>query len=253
MMTSPTTPPPEKPSSLTYGAPRSPSISKIWADIIKEEDIFIEERNEWVAYHRDLYPNKNEFFVERCSWETKFNEDHLQPLYKMRCDVAKGISDFWHTAMIANKMLQHDKEALYLLNDIKSRRTSNLKGFELKFTFDTPNPYFKNNFLTKTYELAGDNESISLKAIGKEIDWCPSKNLSQTVTGKSRESFFNFFDTVTYHNRLSFDEEADELKGKIPMDYVIGTIFRDKIIPHAISWYKFSEEDDSDGSDGSDM
>ena len=52
------------------------------------------------------------------------------------------------------------------MNDIKSRRTSNLKGFELKFTFDTPHPYFKNNFLTKTYELTGDNESISLKAIG---------------------------------------------------------------------------------------
>lgn len=236
---------------------RRDKLEKIHADILKEEDIFIKERNKWLADHGDLSTNKNEFFVKRCLWETRFNEEHLQPLYEKRCDVAKGISWFWHTAMLANQRLrkhitERDKEALYLLNDIKSRRTSNMKGFELKFTFGTPNRYFKNDFLIKTYELTGDNESISLKAIGTEIDWCPFQNLTQTVTGKSRESFFNFFDTVTYHSRLSFDEEADELKGKIPMDYVIGATFRDKIIPHAIMWNRFLDEDDSDDSDSDD-
>lgn len=78
-----------------------------------------------------------------------------------------SILDVWSILVVFFfKIAKHDEEALYLLNDIKSRRTSNLKGFELKFTFDTPNPYFKNNFLSKTYELTGDNESISLKAIG---------------------------------------------------------------------------------------
>lgn len=37
-----------------------------------------------------------------------------------------------------------------------------------------------------------------------EINWYPSKNLTE-----NDESFFNFFDTITYHiNRVYFDEEA---------------------------------------------
>ncbi|KAM5548021.1 hypothetical protein ABKV19_002131 [Rosa sericea] len=193
----------------------------------------------------------NQFFVERCQWETEFKENHLKPLYEERCNVAKGIPSFWHTAMIANKMVskqivEKDKEALNFLNDIKCRRTTDLKGFELEFTFDDRNPYFKNKVLTKKYKVKDDNQSDSLKALGTKIDWYPSQNLTQ---GKSSESFFKFFNSYASLDPLSFDKEADELKGDIPTDYVIGTKFRDKIIPHAISWYKFAEKDDSDYDD----
>lgn len=107
-----------------------------------------------------------------------------------------------------------------------------MKGFQLKFIF-AANPYFENEFLTKKYELKVDNnQSITLNAIGyflflcctdftqqcfcsviflikfgvsfrTEINWYPSKNLTE-----NDESFFNFFDTITYHNRVYFDEEA---------------------------------------------
>ncbi|XP_062010505.1 nucleosome assembly protein 1;1-like [Rosa rugosa] len=203
---------------------RREKLKEIHADIVKEEHLFVEERKKWVADNRNLYSDMNQFFVERCQWETEFKENHLKPLYEERCNVAKGIPSFWHTAMIANKMVskqiaEKDKEALNFLNDIESRRTADLKGFELEFTFDDRNPYFKNKVLTKKYEVKDDNQSVSLKALGTKIDWYPSQNLAQ---GKSSESFFKFFNSYASLDPLSFDKEADELKGDIPMDYVIG-------------------------------
>ncbi|PRQ46287.1 putative nucleosome assembly protein (NAP) [Rosa chinensis] len=117
------------------------------------------------------------------------------------------------TAMIANKMVskqiaEKDKEALNFLNDIESRRTADLKGFELEFTFDDRNPYFKNKVLTKKYEVKDDNQSVSLKALGTKIDWYPSQNLTQ---GKSSESFFKFFNSYASLDPLSFDNEAVSL------------------------------------------
>ncbi|KAM5561919.1 nucleosome assembly protein 1,1 [Rosa sericea] len=231
-------------------------LKEIHAEIVKEEALFVEERKRWVADNRDLYTDMNKFFVERCLWETEFKEIHLKPLYEKRCIAAKGVPAFWLTAMIANKILykqiaERDTKALYFLNDIESSRTTDLKGFELKFTFDDHNPYFKNKVLTKKYEVIDDNESVSLKAIGTKIDWHPSQKLTQQ-SGKSSESFFKFFSSYATVDPLSFDKEADELKGDIPTDYLIGTKFRDKIIPHAISWYTFSEDDDSDFGDDSD-
>ncbi|XP_059456719.1 nucleosome assembly protein 1;4-like [Corylus avellana] len=171
----------------------------------------------------------------------------------------KGVPDFWLTAMKTNEVLaeeisERDEGALKYLKDIKWCRIDNPKGFKLDFFFD-PNPYFTNSVLTKTYHMIDDDEPILEKAIGTEIEWHPGKSLTQKILKKkprkgsknakpitkteSCESFFNFFNPpqVPEDDEDLDEDTAEELQNQMEQDYDIGSTIRDKIIPHAVSWF----------------
>ncbi|KAK1315509.1 hypothetical protein QJS10_CPA06g01018 [Acorus calamus] len=191
----------------------------------------------------------------------------------------KGVPDFWLTAMKTNEVLseeiqERDEGALKYLKDIKWCRIDDPKGFKLEFFFD-PNPYFKNSVLTKTYHMIDDDEPILEKAIGTDIEWFPGKSLTQKILKKKPrkgsknakpititktekcDSFFNFFNPPQVpEDDNEIDEEiAEELQNQMELDYDIGSTIRDKIIPHAVSWFTGEavqvedldlEEDDED-------
>lgn len=171
----------------------------------------------------------------------------------------KGVPNFWLTAMKTNEVLaeeisERDEGALKYLKDIKWCRLEDPKGFKLEFFF-APNPYFKNTVLTKTYHMIDDDEPILEKAIGTEIEWYPGKSLTQKLLKKKPrkgskntkpitktencESFFNFFNPPQVpEDDDDIDEEtAEELQNQMEQDYDIGSTIRDKIIPHAVSWF----------------
>lgn len=194
----------------------------------------------------------------------------------------KGVPNFWLTAMktndlLAEEILEHDEGALQHLKDIKWYRIDGSKGFKLEFFFD-PNPYFKNSVLTKTYHMINEDEHILEKATGTEIEWFPGKILTQKIVRKKPkkgsknlkpitktedcESFFNFFDPPQVPEDEDIDEETVEiLQNQMQQDYEIGSTIRDKIIPHAVSWFtgeavqdeEFEDtEDDEDGDEAND-
>ncbi|KAL0426881.1 UNVERIFIED_CONTAM: Nucleosome assembly protein 1 [Sesamum latifolium] len=171
----------------------------------------------------------------------------------------KGVPDFWLTAMKNNEVLaeeisERDEGALKFLKDIKWSRIDNPKGFKLEFFFDT-NPFFKNSVLTKTYHMIDEDEPILEKAIGTEIEWYPGKCLTQKILKKKPkkgsknakpitkteqcESFFNFFSPPQVPDEDDdIDEDAaEELQNLMEQDYDVGSTIRDKIIPHAVSWF----------------
>ncbi|KAL8463959.1 hypothetical protein ACS0TY_033776 [Phlomoides rotata] len=174
-------------------------------------------------------------------------------------DEEKGVPDFWLTAMKNNEVLaeeisERDEGALKFLKDIKWSRVDSPKGFKLEFYFDA-NPFFKNSVLTKTYHMIDEDEPILEKAIGTEIEWHPGKCLTQKVLKKKPkkgsknskpitkteqcESFFNFFSPPQVPDEDDdIDEDAaEELQNLMEQDYDIGSTIRDKIIPHAVSWF----------------
>lgn len=176
-----------------------------------------------------------------------------------KCVEEKGVPDFWQTAMKMNEILaeeisERDEGALKYLKDIKWSRNDDPKGFKLEFFFDS-NPYFKNTVLTKTYHMVDDeNEPILEKAIGTKIEWYPGKCLTQKVLKKKPkkgsknakpitktencESFFNFFNPPQIPEDDDIDDElAEELQDRMEHDYNIGSAIRDKLIPHAVSWF----------------
>ncbi|KAF7806726.1 nucleosome assembly protein 1;3-like [Senna tora] len=194
-------------------------------------------------------------------------------------DKEKGVPAFWLTAMKNNEVLaeeisERDEGALKYLKDIKWNRIESPKGFKLEFFFDT-NPYFKNSVLTKTYHMIDEDEPILEKAIGTEIEWHPGKCLTQKLLKKKPkkgsknakpitktencESFFNFFNPPQVpEDDEDIDEDlAEELQNQMEQDYDIGSTIRDKIIPHAVSWFtgeaiqgeEFGDLEDDDEDD----
>ncbi|OWM76584.1 nucleosome assembly protein 1;3-like [Punica granatum] len=171
----------------------------------------------------------------------------------------KGVPDFWLNAMKNNEVLaeeinERDEGALKYLKDIKWCRIDDPKGFKLEFFFDT-NPYFKNSVLTKIYHMIDEDEPILEKAMGTEIEWYPGKCLTQKILKKKPkkgsknskpvtktencDSFFNFFNPpqVPEDDEDIDEDTAEELQNLMEQDYDIGSTIRDKIIPHAVSWF----------------
>ncbi|KAG2617870.1 hypothetical protein PVAP13_3NG258045 [Panicum virgatum] len=183
----------------------------------------------------------------------------------------KGVPAFWLNAMknheiLAEEIQERDEEALKYLKDIKWYRISEPKGFKLEFHFDT-NPFFKNSVLTKTYHMIDEDEPILEKAIGTDIEWYAGKCLTQKVLKKKPrkgskntkpitktedcDSFFNFFSPPQVpDDEEEIDEDtAEQLQNQMEQDYDIGSTIRDKIIPHAVSWFtgEAAQDDDFEG------
>jgi len=178
----------------------------------------------------------------------------------------KGVPGFWLNAMKNNEILageiqKRDEEALKYLKNIEWCRIDDRKGFKIEFSFDT-NPFFKNSVLTKTYHMIDEDDPILEKAIGTEIEWYPGKCLTQKVLQKKPKkgskdtepiiktqdcmSFFNFFNPPQVPDD---DEEIDEdtavqLQDQMEQDYDIGSTIREKIIPHAVSWFTGEAQDE---------
>nr|XP_018683857.1 PREDICTED: nucleosome assembly protein 1;4-like isoform X1 [Musa acuminata subsp. malaccensis] len=210
------------------------------------------------------------------------NESSVETLAEDKASEEKGVPDFWLTALKTNEVLaeeiqERDEEALKYLKDIKWCRIDNPKGFKLEFFFNS-NPYFKNSVLTKTYHMIDEHEPILEKAIGTDIEWFPGKCVTQKIVKKKPkkgsknakpitktedcESFFNFFNPPEVpDDDADIDEEtAEQLQSQMELDYDIGSTIRDKIIPHAVSWFTGEAvqdddaeiEDDEDGEDEED-
>lgn len=188
----------------------------------------------------------------------------------------KGVPGFWLNALKNNDVLseeitERDEGALKYLKDIKWCRIDSPKGFKLEFYFET-NPFFKNSVLTKTYHMIDEDEPILEKAIGTEIEWYPGKCLTQKVLKKKPkkgsknnkpitktencESFFNFFSPpqVPEEDEDIDEDAAEELQNQMEQDYDVGSTIRDKIIPHAVSWFtgEAIQDDDIDMDDDDD-
>ncbi|KAK9678311.1 hypothetical protein RND81_11G202900 [Saponaria officinalis] len=193
----------------------------------------------------------------------------------------KGVPNFWLTAMKTNEVLadsiqEQDEEALKYLKDIKwyridvpkddDKKGEATEGFKLEFFFDT-NPFFKNSVLTKTYLMIDEDEPILEKAIGTEIEWFPGKCLTEKILKKKPkkgsknakpitktetvDSFFNFFTPpeVPDDDEEIDEDVADELQSQMELDYDIGSTIRNKIIPHAVSWFTGEAAEDGELGD----
>ncbi|KAG1346352.1 nucleosome assembly protein 1-like 2 [Cocos nucifera] len=252
---------------------------------------FFEERAaleaKYQKLYEPLYTKRNEIVNGVVEVEGVTNEAAEGAPAEDKASEEKGVPDFWLTAMKTNEVLaeeitERDEGALKYLKDIKWCRIDNPKGFKLEFFFDT-NPYFKNSVLTKTYHMIDEDDPVLEKAIGIEIEWYPGKCLTQKVLKKKPrkgskntkpitktedcDSFFNFFTPPQIpDDDDEIDEDtAEELQNQMEQDYDIGSTIRDKIIPHAVSWFtgeavraddfegiEEEEDEEEDGEDDED-
>lgn len=203
----------------------------------------------------------------------------------------KGLPGFWlgclaSTYNFNDSIEAHDRPVLKYLRDIKmeyGQKDDNLT-YHLDFLF-AENPYFKNSVLRKTYYLRlkpDEKDPFSyegfevIKSEGCDIDWLPGKDVTtKTVTFKQqnkndgrvrekrkeveRDSFFYFFKPPKEPEREEgkAEEEIDEeLAAIMAVDFELGEVIRQSIIPKACLYYTGymvdEENDDDDESEDSD-
>ena len=125
--------------------------------------------------------------------------------------------------------------------------------------------------LSKKYFMADMDDPILEHSEGTDIAWKQGKNLTVKVLRKKpkkgaaknakpitktekTESFFNFFSPpeVPDEEAELDPEEVEQLQEAMEMDYEIGAIIKDKIIPNAVEWFTGEANEDEDDEDYSD-
>merc|ERR1712191_27888 len=199
---------------------------------------------------------------------------------------SKGIPEFWLTIfknvdLLADMMQEHDEPILKHLTDIKVHYKEDPMGFVLELFF-SPNEFFDNMVLTKTYEMKctpDEDDPFSFegpeihKCKGTVIDWKKGKNITvKTIKKKQKhkskgsvrtvtktvqnDSFFNFFNPPT----VSDDPEVevdDDTRALLTADFEIGHYIRESIIPRAVLYFtgealmddEFDEEEEEEDGD----
>ena len=78
-----------------------------------------------------------------------------------------------------------------------------------------------------------------------------SKNTKPITKTETCESFFNFFSPpqVPDDDEEIEEEAAEQLQDLMEQDYDIGSTMRDKIIPHAVSWFTGEAAQEEDFED----
>ncbi|XP_057366273.1 nucleosome assembly protein 1-like 1-B [Daphnia carinata] len=198
----------------------------------------------------------------------------------------KGVPEFWLTIfknveLLADMVQDHDEPILKHLVDIKVRYVEEPMGFILDFHF-TPNDYFENTILTKTYDMKcvpDEEDPFSFegpeihKCKGTTIDWKKGKNVTvKTIKKKQKhkskgsvrtvsktvqnDSFFNFFSPPAVTDDA--DEEVDEdTRALLTADFEIGHYIRESIVPRATLYFTgdalmeddFDEEEEEEEGD----
>eukprot|EP00252_Welwitschia_mirabilis_P014991 TRINITY_DN33096_c0_g1_i1.p1 TRINITY_DN33096_c0_g1~~TRINITY_DN33096_c0_g1_i1.p1 ORF type:complete len:360 (+),score=107.44 TRINITY_DN33096_c0_g1_i1:54-1082(+) len=267
---------------------RVEALKELQSQFDELEAKFFEERAALEAKYQKLYEPYYSKRTEIVNGDTEVTDvkegKEGQESNQDTTNEEKGIPEFWLTAMknidvLAMQITSKDEEVLKFLKDIKWSRLADAKGFKLEFHFQE-NPYFTNTLLTKSYYMIDENEPVLERALGTEISWLPGKNVTQKLMRKKPkkgakdtkvvtkvekvESFFNFFTPPSIPGEEEEDEDdAEELQELMEQDYDIGTTIKDKLIPHAVTWYTgealddeeedigaFDEEGDGDSDNG---
>ncbi|XP_018674272.1 NAP1-related protein 2-like isoform X4 [Musa acuminata AAA Group] len=153
--------------------------------------------------------------------EQKYNEIR-RPIYKRRNEIIQSIPDFWLTAFLSHPVLgdllsEEDQKIFKYLVSLDVEDSKDVKsGYSVTFNF-SPNPYFEDASLTKTYSFYDEGTT---NITGTTIKWKEGMNVANGVAhekegGKrplAEESFFSWFSETQQKNLTEgfSDEEADE-------------------------------------------
>ncbi|GAB4823465.1 hypothetical protein N2152v2_010511 [Parachlorella kessleri] len=246
-------------------------ISDIEDERNELEDQYLEERRaleqKYAKLYEPLYAKRAA--VVNGSLEAPENETEEAKAEKPEEEVPAGIPGFWAAALsnhphIEEQITEKDKEVLQYLSDVKVEQLERKEGggeeeeegFRLVFSF-RPNPFFSNEQLTKTYHLGEDDGETMLSSIeGTDIKWSPGKDVTVKVMKKKPkpgakssakpqtkvepvESFFHWFKAPELppdESQLE-EEEMEAIEEDMHNDYGLAQLIKDKIVPHALSWF----------------
>ncbi|XP_020105580.1 NAP1-related protein 2-like isoform X2 [Ananas comosus] len=181
--------------------------------------------------------------------EQKYNEIR-RPVYMRRSDIIKSIPDFWLTAFLSHPVLGDllNKEEQKIFRHLISLDVEDFKdlksGYSITFNF-SPNPYFEDTCLRKTYSFSDEGTT---NITGTTIKWKEGMNC---VNGEAREnngskrpfgeeSFFSWF-SETHPKRMP-EMFSDE----------IAEIIKEDLWPNPLKYFNHEAGDEFEGDEDDD-
>ncbi|XP_078444796.1 NAP1-related protein 2-like [Wolffia australiana] len=177
--------------------------------------------------------------------EQKYNEIR-RPVYVKRNEIIQSIPDFWLTAFMSHPALgellnEEDEKIFKHLVSLDVEDSRDVKsGYSITFSF-SPNPYFEDTKLTKTFSFFDDGTT---NITGSKIRWKEGKDIANDAAPKSKEgkrsfhdeSFFTWFSET--QNKNLPDGFQDE----------VAEIIKEDLWPNPLKY--FNNEVDDDELDG---
>ncbi|KAH9719703.1 NAP1-related protein 2 [Citrus sinensis] len=178
--------------------------------------------------------------------EQKYSEIR-KPVYDKRNDIIKSIPDFWLTAFISHpalgELLSEEDQKLSCLsvNGIISSLTL-FFVYLIDIQNFSPNPYFEDNKLTKTFTFLDDDGSMKITATS--IKWKEGMGIPNGVNHEKKgnkrplaeESFFTWF---------SDTQEKDTIDG---IQDEVAEIIKEDLWPNPLTY--FNNEADEEEFEG---
>ncbi|XP_074317004.1 NAP1-related protein 2-like isoform X2 [Silene latifolia] len=183
--------------------------------------------------------------------EKKYNEIR-QPVYNKRTGVIQAIPDFWLTAFLSHPALSElvtdeDHKIFKHLTSIEVVDSKDVKsGYSISFNF-SPNPYFEDTKLTKTFTFLDEGTT---NVTATSIKWKEGMGIPNGVNDEKKgdkrshveESFFTWFSETVQ----SDDDINDD----------VAEIIKEDLWPNPLTYFNndadeedFDEEEDDDDDD----
>ncbi|MQM19106.1 hypothetical protein Taro_052106, partial [Colocasia esculenta] len=182
--------------------------------------------------------------------EQKYNEIR-RPVYTKRNDIIQTIPDFWLTAFLSHPALgdllsEEDQKIFKHLVALDVEESKDVKsGYSITFTF-SPNPYFEDTRLTKTFNFFDDGTA---NITGTNIRWKEGMDIANgSAPGRKDgkrafhdESFFSWF-AETQQKSFS-DGFQDE----------VAEIIKEDLWPNPLKYFNNeADEEDFEGDEDDD-
>jgi len=184
--------------------------------------------------------------------EQKYNKLR-QPHYEKRSEIITQIPKFWLTCFINHPQIsslvtEEDEHILQYLEKINVREFEDIKsGYIISMHFKQ-NPFFKNDVLTKEFNLSEVGEP-SFK--GTEIQWNAGKNPCEKITPKGDEGVNGNGGRKRQHSESdiegSFFSWFSDGDGSLGAE--LGEIIKDDLWPNPLQYYLNQDMDDGEDED----
>ncbi|XP_075089831.1 uncharacterized protein LOC142171364 [Nicotiana tabacum] len=149
-----------------------------------------------------------------------------KPVYEKRNHIIKSIPDFWLTAFLRHPILselvstEEDHKIFEFLCSIEVEDTEDFKsGYTITFYF-SPNPFFENTMLSKTYTFLEDGRPTKVTA--STVQWKEGNG----VVPHAEEGFFRWFSSEV-------DQKYDE----------VAAIIKDELWPNPLNYFNEADEE----------
>jgi hypothetical protein len=163
----------------------------------------------------------------------------------------KGIPDYWKNVFKNCAFFPVNEKDEPILNHLSDVRMKPVEGSRLNFVMEfhfTPNEYFTNTLLTKTFFYNEETEDVE-KTTGSSISWTTQDKNPRIKMKNKKVKKGKKVETIKQEEFVPsfFDLFADQSKEDYPSEE--GNFFKDDLLPNSLEYYLNIMDEPMEGLD----